>query len=783
MLYYKSRGVNFSYKKGVAMNGGKLLKFSIILNLCITLSACGTESAPQPEASSVPEAVYDWKTEGFMAEGILQENILYTVDYEKVDYMVPKETMGTDHFHSACSEVFYILDKFYTGQEVICNYCSIGEQDNLFEPITLISDMWNVLESEILGMDVAEAGKCVFWMASDFAEAEDGKREAQHYYIVHTDSRGNLQNRVDIIDTLREHGIWEDTYIKYVGTQINCDAQGNLYLCDQDRHTIYLLDQEGRLITSYNDSAGEEAYFLQGIHTSDGEVVFICGSWDAREFVWLDPETGTVKQLATAGSGLENVQKWYGLYGEVLYCATAKQLISWNIATGEKKILLRLDENAVANVLNTSLLVQGENIKLLSTEVDKRYVLTFSTEEPVIAADITFVNTCSESSGLAGRVAGFSREYPLYAISYQDMGDRERVLAEVMNGSGPDILYVTREDMENLQANGALGDLGQMLSQETLDILLPGVLKMGTYDDKLMGLPTSVYFRSMMTSKLYWQEEFWTIEDVLSILKEKEELKGIFTDFFGQDQYFYNLYYLLGMDIEHSPFIVDWKGRFDSPEFKEVLSWVKKKTNNKDGFDYSGTIVQNASQVLRDGDYLGVEVQIYDMHSFGSYYVGMGEDFQLVGYPTETGKGSYMWPNNNGMIIVNQNAVGKEGIKELLEYLFSLESQQYLTGNDGISIRLDIPESQLRYYEDSRQYFWINPGGDMVLLPGKKDKSSYLDEYVDFIRNAVPYPVHSDELFNIVMEEADSYFSSNKNLDEVAQIIQNKVQLYLDEHQ
>ena len=69
----------------------------------------------------------------------------------------------------------------------------------------------------------------------------------------------------------------------------------------------------------------------------------------------------------------------------------------------------------------------------------------------------------------------------------------------------------------------------------------------------------------------------------------------------------------------------------------------------------------------------------------------------------------------------------------------------------------------------------------MVLLPAKKDGSSYLDEYVEFIRNAVPSPVHSDELFDIVMEEADSYFLSDKNLDETIRVIQQRVQLYLDE--
>lgn len=763
------------------MNGGKLLKFSIILNLCITLSACGTESAQQPEDSSVSEAEYGWKTEGFMAGDILEESYLYTVDYEKIDYTVPDAAMGADHIQVACGDAYYILDKYYTGQGVVCNYCRINGEEKHSESIALTPDMWNISGGEILGMDVAVPDQCVFWVASDFTDTEDRGRRAGHYYIVSTDAQGNLQGCVDIIDTLQEYEIWKEAPVTYVGTQINCDAQGNIYLCDYERQVVYLLNQEGEFITCYTNLAGEGTPLSQGIHTSLGELIFASGSWDAREFIWMDPKAGIINQLASEVEDLGNIQKWYGMYDDMLYYATREQIIGWKTSTGEKTVLVDLVENAIASATDTSLLVQGETIKLLSTETDKRYVLTFSAEEPVIAADITLVNICSENSRLAGRVAGFSRENPLFAISYQDAGNRERVLVEVMNGTGPDILYVTREDMENLQANGALGDLKQMLSQETLEVLLPGAIAMGTYDDSLQGLPLSVYIRTLLTSKLYWQEDSWNIEDVLSILEEQKELKGMFAGFGGQDQFFYNLFFLMGKDIEHSPFVADGQAGFDSPDFKNVLSWVKKMTNNKDTYGYPGTTLQASATALQEGDYLGVEVWISGMHSFSSSYTAMGEDFQPVGYPTETGKGSYMQPMDGGMIVVNQNAMGKEGIKELLEYLFSLESQRYLAGADSISVRLDIPESQLRYMDDRKQYYWMNPGGDMVLLPTKKDQSSYLDEYVEFIRNAVPSPVHSDELFDIVMEEADSYFLSDKNLDETIRVIQQRVQLYLDE--
>lgn len=51
----------------------------------------------------------------------------------------------------------------------------------------------------------------------------------------------------------------------------------------------------------------------------------------------------------------------------------------------------------------------------------------------------------------------------------------------------------------------------------------------------------------------------------------------------------------------------------------------------------------------------------------------------------------------------------------------------------------------------------------------------------DFIKSAVPYSVDSDELFQIVLEEADSYFFADKDVEEVTEAVQNRVQLYFDE--
>lgn len=753
-------------------------KVSVLLSAVILLTACGNASDKDTPAPDLQAAGYDWKAEGFKTGSGLEEGLLFTIAYDKIECTKPLGSIGADYNQAVYGNIFYILDQYYTSQDTICNFWKINTDTQDSEKLALTSDQWGIPKGNILGMDVA-ADQFVFWVASDYVKEKGGRFTAGHYYIVYTDAQGNQLKSMDIIETLRSNGIWENQPNAYAGTTICCDSEGNLYLCDEEKRAVYLLDQEGLVKSSYTCSPATEMDVFKSIRTSDGEVIFVFGNFDTLDFIWLEPETGMAKQLATV-TEMGNILKWYGLYGDTIYCASKKQLIGWNVSTGERKILLDLEENAIGRVANTSLLVNGESIKLLTMEADKRYVLTLSAEEPIMSGEITFVNICGENSYLAGRAASFSRENPTFGINYQVEENKERVLMEMMTGAGPDILYVSSEDLDHLQANGVLGDMKQLLSKETQDMLLPGALEMGSYGGELLGLPVSVSVRSLVTSRKYWQGTAWSLEDVLSILKEHEELSGLFTDGFGQDNYYYNMYFLVGMDLEHSSLIVNGEGKFDSLIFKEIMFWVKKKTNNKSGFGYAGPVTEAVAKALREGEYLGIEFFVSSMANFGSYLARMGEDFQPTGYPTETGRGHYMQSSDGGMIVVNQAAIEKAGIGELVEYLFSLEGQQYI-GEYSISVRMDIPESQLMYMEEQGQYFWVFPNGNMILLPDKYDGTSYLDEYVEFLKNAVPYPVYSDELFNIIMEEADGYFTSGKSLDEVTEVIQRRIQVNLDE--
>lgn len=197
-------------------------------------------------------------------------------------------------------------------------------------------------------------------------------------------------------------------------------------------------------------------------------------------------------------------------------------------------------------------------------------------EAGIVVADLT-----GESTFFPGRVENFSKENPEYGIEYLAAYKGEepaRILMEVVNGKGPDILYLWREDMKSLQANGALGEIGQLISDETQNALLPGAIQMGTFEDKLFGVPLSVQVRSLLTSRAYWQEDSWTVEDIMSVLEEHPEIEGLFLDIAGLDEYFYNMNFMIGKDIKNSPFLKDGKSGFECQEFRDMLFLIKRMT-------------------------------------------------------------------------------------------------------------------------------------------------------------------------------------------------------------
>lgn len=56
-----------------------------------------------------------------------------------------------------------------------------------------------------------------------------------------------------------------------------------------------------------------------------------------------------------------------------------------------------------------------------------------------------------------------------------------------------------------------------------------------------------------------------------------------------------------------------------------------------------------------------------------------------------------------------------------------------------------------------------------------------MDELVAYVEDARMAPYRTEQILHIIKEEADGYFNGSKKIPQVLEIIQNRVQVFLDE--
>lgn len=735
------------------------------------LTACGKETVPETGGDAV--SAYNWKEQGFADNGQETEALLYAADYKRAEYQEPDGLMGKSLCVRPGEDAFYALDIFYTSAGDVRAFYRIGADGGTELSFAPETSVWGIEKGSVLKQDVTGNGEPVFFVGSAYGENADGIWEAGRFFAVYTDKEGKLSESLELTEKLRSEGIWAESTPKYGATDIVCDGAGNLYLWDTDSCRILLLDRSGEKIGECSYPASDSVPSV--LRCDSGEVLFVTEQEKGQSFLWLSAEDGQQKSFFAENEAF--VRKWYGLWENYVFYATDAELVRWDIETGNREILFRFAEYEISAPEAVTLAVTDGGISMLVTDQGKRYVLSLSEKKPESSGSLTVANISGDNSFLKGRVITFSREEPLYEVEYREAfgtaEETDRVLMEMVNGGGPDILYLPVEKLDELLENQALASPEGLLSEENKEALLPGVKAYGSRNGELWCLPLSFSVHTLLTDGAYLQNSTWTQEEVLQLAEENAALKSLFVTSFGQDDPYYNLYDLIGKDVSNSGYLHDGEAYFDTPAFQRLLRVVREKSGNVSA---AGSLAELAD-MLKNGEILGISWTVFGMRDYGTLQEKLGADFRTAGYPTYAESGNYLV--TQGVIAVNRNAADKPGVSEFLNMLFGEETQ--LRIRDEISVRKDVPEKLLRYDENRKHYYLAYPDGSNVELPDAEDKSSYLEAYLAFIESAVPAEEDTEDLFGLIMEEAQAYFSLDRSVEETTKLIQNRVQLYLDE--
>ena len=130
--------------------------------------------------------------------------------------------------------------------------------------------------------------------------------------------------------------------------------------------------------------------------------------------------------------------------------------------------------------------------------------------------------------------------------------------------------------------------------------------------------------------------------------------------------------------------------------------------------------------------------------------------------------------------MLNANAANRDGAWEFVKFLLSEEAQ----GKLEESIASCMPVKKSVFESLMEREITNGPSKDydtkrMVFEPPLTRERA--DEIEAFLENARALPYKTEPILKIIEEESQDYFNGSKSIEQVADIIENRVQLYLDE--
>lgn len=783
----------------------KRISVLLVFLVLTILSSCGRpgDVTPQPESETEREAA-QWKTEGFAAPGKLEnEQIFWTEQYLPWEHKSQDSADGSEELihldYGVCGELFwhfgmergadevdvlgpeaeYVLEIYDTAN----GECAVKR----FSPGELgLEGKLGYLDS----MDMLDEEHYVFrWV--DWEQNEEGMYCQTVDSMVYTDLADKLQI-VDVREIYLEKGIYQEVCAEqrtWQSLNWRCDGKGNICVTDYKEdgsRGFYLFDQSGEILLEFEGTSKQN--LVDPLRTPEGELILPVYDETEKcyEFLWADAAAGELRSLARMETPIPCIGQMYGMLGDDIYyrswAMSEEGIVKWNIKSGRRVQVFDFQTAGLDTGYRTMLaLREGQPPVLRLTKFKdgkpREWIAALALERTVADGAIRVANLATDGyeSYLTECARLASMETPDFHYEYEDASAqeaRDRILIELSQGKGPELLFVSPEDMYMLEEKGLLLDIGELIPGQLQEELLPGAIEIGTIDDRFLGMPMAVTAETLAVAADTWPEDTWRLEDVIELMDEGKLTGAIRSPYVGMNDYVspsLTVLTLVGDSLGDS-FLIDWEkgeSHFDDERFIRLLELT--------GTDMSG-VHQDTDTWLNGGkDFLWGYFPF--TADFLNFFAHMEEEGgRIVGFPTEGDCGSYL--KANGVLVVNANIAHKEAAAYYLQTLLGDEVQLKISML-GLSVRKLSPENYIVEEEDGRLVYlggWHAPE-----MPVFEDGTTSIHRAKTFLESCAAAPPRDTQIIRIIAEELSAMYAENKYPRTAADIIDSRVQLYLDE--
>ena len=650
-------------------------------------------------------------------------------------------------------------------------------------------------------------------------------------YLMHVAADGSMIASLDLSDTNNEDN--EDGMSGNLSS-FAVDAAGNLYVSDYNN--IYVLDAEGNVQfkldgSQYNGSLyrlnAQQVGVMWYNYTDDVNAADENGQY----FVTIDLEAKDWGEKVKLPSNVwsifpgDDAYDFYYTYNNNIYGYTSKtdtkdKLVDWlacDVDTNNMSGYAMLSDSRVAALMQdwstdptTYQLIVLHRVD--ASEIKEKKVLTLACMylDWNLRSQIVEYNKTND-------------EYRINVVDYSEYATDDdynagvtKLTTEIISGSVPDIFLTSNLPIDKYAAKGVIADLNTFMDGGnglSRDYFVPQILNALEKDGKLYELPTSFTVTTAYAlSSIASQYDTWNVAAVQDAMTQLQEGATVFSDGWTKNTALSNC-----LSRNLSAF-VDWttgKCEFDSEAFQQLLTFCNSfpaETSDGDGaIAYATSTDLAIDDAMWESDATRITngkqlMSTIEMYSFDSYIwnvYAIRDKITFTGYPTEDGSGSsfgLQMPMAISSVTKYPDAAW-DFVCSIIKKMNTIDENNYYYGFPISQAAFDaemtdIMTEQYQLDENGEQVDWDGDGEPDRAIRGSYEtmengetvyKDVYaltqeeLDQILGVINNTHSVYDYDQEILDIITDEVAAYFAGDKDVQTTANMIQSRVNLYVQE--
>lgn len=352
---------------------------------------------------------------------------------------------------------------------------------------------------------------------------------------------------------------------------------------------------------------------------------------------------------------------------------------------------------------------------------------------------------------------------------------------EIAAGKGTDILIFDSWFSKSDIAGGMLKDLSTyMEADEEFDKgkYYTNILDAYKLENKQYVLPVSFQISTFAgKAELLGQGKNWTMEQFAKCFLEKKEGMTLFPG----DTKIAVFGWLCTGSLDS---FIDWGSAqcfFDSEAFVHMLEFSNQFPAK---FIYDEEL--SVQKEFRENRALLYPVNISDVYQVSlTNCLFEREEINYIGYPSVAGNGSII-KSASYVLGITENCTEDEAAWQFIKMFFEEDYQRKIQDSIPVlktALEAWIEEAKTTEYDENgeakRKAESLFEGGDALWVTEISEEEA--EQLRNIIQNAEMLSTVDTELYDIVLEEAAVYFEGDRRAEETADIIQNRVKIYVGE--